>query len=229
MAFQIVCPRCQRQLNVAEHKAGSYGHCPRCRARLWIPAAGDSGESPRGLVPASRSVACSPLQGNGRPRTLARFVHSEMAPATPLTIQQGALPQLQLHETTAEHTMIPATGVHPLVMVGLLCLSVTASLTVLLLPDSGPPAAHSAKQQQARKILQEKYFSELDGEPRTLYQFHLRTALRAHQRGDVHRERECYREVLDLLRAERLPVTGVSGSPGRDRELERALKTLLTD
>jgi hypothetical protein len=156
-------------------------------------------------------------------------VHAETTPATPSTIQHDPLPQLQLHETTTDQTMIPATGAHPLVMVSLLCLSVAASITVLLLPDSEPSAAHSAKRQAARKILQEEYFSETDGEPRALYQFHLRAALRAHQRGDVRMERECYREVLDLLRAERLPVSGVSGSPGRDRDLERVLKTLLSD
>ena len=44
MSIRLICPRCQRHLSVAARKAGSYGQCPQCHARLWIPA-GDAEDS----------------------------------------------------------------------------------------------------------------------------------------------------------------------------------------
>jgi hypothetical protein len=62
------------------------------------------------------------------------------------------------------------------------------------------------------------------------YQRHLRDAQRAYARGDTAAERQNYRRVLQLLRAEgRSRFSSLTTTPTQDRELEELLAILLTD
>ena len=120
---------------------------------------------------------------------------------------------------------------NPLVMLGLLCMSLVFSV-VLLFVDLEPRGPSNAEQRaHARHVIEEEFFADLNSpEPRKPYQIYLREAQRAHSRGDGTTERQLYRKVLDLLRTERARYDdGVTGSPGNDKKLEEQISILLSE
>jgi hypothetical protein len=164
-----------------------------------------------------------------RPISVARFLLASPADSCFKLADDGKLPELRLPEPgTASSGQQARWGMNPLVMTALCCLSAIASLALVLMPDDSGPSSHSQTKQRAWAAIEEYYFAEMDGLPHEPYQFHLRDAQRAHLRGDYRQEREFYRRVLEMLRAERKPATGVTGSPRRDQELERHLQVLLS-
>jgi hypothetical protein len=229
MPLKIDCPRCKHRLSVAERKAGSYARCPQCRARLWIPDAEGEGSPGTTALAVRRGPAApaAPPVGNGRQANVARLISVEAAFSSLKLIDDGQLPELRLHESAAGGPAKPAAAVNPLLTIILLCLSAVASVAVLFMFDGQQQSAQSAKKQSARAAIAKDFFAEMDGLPHYPYQSLLRDAQRAHLRGDFRQERELYRQVLELLRAERKPEAGVTGSPGRDQELERHLTVLL--
>jgi hypothetical protein len=116
-----------------------------------------------------------------------------------------------------------------LVIFSLLCLSIVMSLALVWVPTESRDGVGGRKKEEARQRIEREYFSDMDSpEPRKEYQVMLREAQQARARGDVKRERELYREVLQKLRAERGPFDrGVTGSQDRDRTLEQLIETLL--
>jgi hypothetical protein len=61
------------------------------------------------------------------------------------------------------------------------------------------------------------------------YQLLLREAQQAHSRGDLALERQKYREVLRMLRAEgRGKFEGLTGTPKSDQDLAKLLGTMLS-
>jgi len=247
MPLKIDCPRCKWPLSVPGKKAGSYVICPQCKGRLWVPkglekeAAGSaSGAAPLAgppgdrragpLLPATPPVPASPpLPAPARPKKVARFISAEAAQSSLKPAEDGKLPELRLLETG--EAAVKESGLrrsNPLVLFGVLCLSAVVSLVLVLLPGETSPSANTREKQRAREMIEKEYFAEMDQLPHYSYQFLLREAQRAHLRGEYKRERELYRRVLGLLRAERTPEKGVTGSPGRDRELEQYLTVLLS-
>jgi hypothetical protein len=229
MPVKIDCPRCQCRLSVAERKAGSYVRCPQCRARLWIPAEGDEGErETTALVVRARPVAPAKLNGeNGRRTNVARLIRAETAVSSLRLADDGEFPELHLHEATAVSAARSGASLPPLATILLVGLSVAASVAVWFVFDDPASSAGSAQKQAARAAIEKDFFAEMDGLPHYPYQVRLREAQRTHLRGDYRQERELYRQVLGMLRAERKPETGVTGGPGRDEELERHLIILL--
>lgn len=95
--------------------------------------------------------------------------------------------------------------------------------------NPAPPPQNQAKW-AARRVIEEEFFSNLDSPaPRDRYQIYLRDAQRAYARGDRVTERKLFRQVLDLLRAERGPFDTITGTPSRDKRLEEQIVILLRE
>lgn len=213
------------------------------------PVCGPPISTPRDIVPAGAVPPAQGIPGRGAlagaepavapppvvpipRRTIARFITAELSSCRlPLTAD-GKLPELKLGETDGEAADRPARarGAHPLVLFGLLAASLGASVLLILAPSDATAPNRLEELRQARRIIETEYFRELDeGVPPRPYQLLLREAKLAHSRGDVRRERDLYRRVLDLLRAYPKPEKGVTGSVERDERLERQLIVLLSE
>ncbi len=89
---------------------------------------------------------------------------------------------------------------------------------------------------RAMKEIEEQYFGDPSHVALLPYQLLLREARQARAREDLKAERQCYRQVLDLLRTEahgggqssgKHLGKGVTGSRIDDRELEKKIITIL--
>ncbi len=195
------------------------------------PAPGTAGASTC-IPPAAPSApSAAPPTAPSGPR-VARFVAPRSDAAAIRPGADGKLPGLRLNEGQEHENQVQAdsTTIHPLLLAVVICLSVVVSIT-LVLYDTGSPSMHSHQKNNARRIIEEKYFGSHDqNAPLEPYQLLLREAQLAHIRGDYQSEREYYGRVLDMLRAERPPgARGLTGSRSRDRELEDQIVILLSD
>jgi len=158
---------------------------------------------------------------------VARFIPAEAAQSKLKPADDGKLPGLRLHETAGGGRKEKAQGTNPLVLIGLLSLSVVSTV-VILFHDFGPSDHSSDKEKAAaREQIGKEYFAELDNQPLKPYEVYLRNAQRAHVRGDAKTERAMYQKVLALLHAERLPGENLTGTAERDEDLKGYLITLL--
>lgn len=116
-------------------------------------------------------------------------------------------------------------------LVLVLCLSVVASIVLVMYEPGSSGPTDSERRDHARWVIQEDYFSNLDkSKPLEPYQIRLRQAQQASSRGDLAAEHRLYKEVLDMLRAERGAYDrGLTGSRSRDAALEDQLTILLGD
>ncbi len=164
---------------------------------------------------------------------MARFITADSAESKLTVAADGQLPELKLQEGDKKEKVEAdeSTGVNPLVLFGLITLSVVMSIALALWnPDSESTQTRREKA-AARDEIAAHYFGDFDDEePLERYQEVLREARRAYARGDLKAERRHYREVLDLLRMERKPgEKGVTGSYKRDKELQDHIIILLKD
>lgn len=188
---------------------------------------------PEGLSPAAgvpEAFAAAVPQAFVPPKRIARLVVEDSVPAALVLAPDGQLPSLRL---TDEESKSPeeakSRGVHPLLLLIIVCTSVVLSLALLFVDFGGGSNPESPAKVRARYLIAQEYFAELDDpSPRETYQILLREAQRAYARGDYKREQELYRQVLDLLRQERPRHQSVTGSTQRDRRLEELLITLLS-
>ena len=155
MAFNIDCPRCKQNLLVPRKKTGSYANCPRCGGRFWVPvdhsadpSATDAGSDSSAMI-VLRPAPVPPLaQPPGQPplppvsgRKVARFISAETAQSILKPAAYGRLPDLQLSEGQQQDAAESRSrSIHPLVLFGLLTLSVVISV-VLALVDVGAPSS----------------------------------------------------------------------------------------
>jgi hypothetical protein len=142
----------------------------------------------------------------------------------------GKLPTLQLADSP-DAKAAQAEGQSQPVPLWLALLLVVGSTVISLLlvthDFDGSQAAATTKAQALRQLTA-FYGDELT--PLRPYQVHLREAQLAHSRGDYTAQRDRYRRVLALLRAEgRSQFEGLTGTPGGDAELARLLAILLAD
>jgi hypothetical protein len=194
MPIKLDCPRCQRPLAVPAKFAGSYSVCPLCQSRFWVPELAASGAAPLPAPPASTDVvppgAVVPAPATPPPRKVARFIPSEAADSALKLADDGKLPELRLGDVPDSSVKEKkGSGTNPLLLFGLLSLSVVSSLVLLLAPDSSTDGSQSADKLKARQIIAEQYFSDLDQVPREPYQILLREARLAYSRGDLEEER----------------------------------------
>jgi hypothetical protein len=117
---------------------------------------------------------------------------------------------------------------NPIVLVGVICMSVALSILGVLWEAPGSGAANDKA--AARQRIQDEYFSGYANEPLEPHQEYLREAQRAASRGDRDGERRLYHQVLDLLRAERDRFDkGLTGSRDRDKKLEELISVMLRE
>src|SRR5262249_8240374 len=113
----------------------------------------------------------------------------------------------------------------------LACMAVVGSTVVsvfLLLGDL--PGQKSVESRHAEARQQVTPYFGTDAIALAPYQVLLREAQQAHSRGDRATERQRYRQVLALLRAERRSkYESVTGTPRSDEQLAECLSTLLSD
>ena len=198
------------------------------RARVKeIAAPGTTSPPPQPEVVSPRQ----PPAGYVPPKRVARLVVEDSIPSALVLAPDGQLPSLRLVEKEAgDSPQEKGRGVHPLLLVILLCTSVVVSLALLFVDFEGVESSGGPAKIRARWVIEQEYFSDLDDPtPRSEYQLLLREAQRAYARGDLRRERELYRQVLSLLRQERPKGESLTGSPQRDRRLEELLLILLSD
>ena len=154
----------------------------------------------------------------------------------------GQLPQLQLQEgEKKDKSQVKSTTVHPLVLLTALMLSIVMSIIMALMDVGGSSSSSAEKKAAALEIIEKQYFGNPEHGELARYQVYLREAKQARCRGDRKAERQYYRKVLDLLCAELHEGAssgskqaagfepGLTGSRGRDRELETQISILLSD
>jgi hypothetical protein len=138
------------------------------------------------------------------------------------------LPTLQLMDSPQRNSLeIPKWKSSPLVLGLLFCISMIASVGLLLVDFEAAPTQRKSSA-EARRAIRE-FYEVRPGSPLEPYQSELRLAQQAHSRGDREAELNHYRNVMAYLRAEdRNPYTGLTGSKERDAELESYLSGLLS-
>ena len=164
-----------------------------------------------------------------RRKKVAHFITAEAADSTLRLAADGKLPELHLEEVAGKKAEAKSKSMNPLVVAAALSVSVTLSAVLLLVGTGQPSAAGSQQKALMRQKIEANYFSADENKELEAYQVLLRDAQRAFTRGDYRSERQDYRRVLDMLRAERgSQEKGLTGSRTRDHELEDAISVLLS-
>jgi hypothetical protein len=202
-------------------------------ARMIVPSPSLPGASlpdrPRvAEVPPTQSPPAAPPVS--APKRVARFITAEAAQSTLKLAEDGKLPELRLREAgEAPVKESRSRGMNPLVLFGLLAFSVVASVVLVFAPTESQSPTKLNDKREAQRIIEQDYLGLDSSAPAEQYQTWLREAYQARLRRDTKQERDLYRRVLGLLRAERgTSEQGLTGSPQKDRELERLL-ILLSD
>lgn len=249
MPQPLECPRCKTPLRLSKKLAGAHVQCPHCKVRLWVakdtPAdavraegaggANDSiatqvSETPRPQPPPLSSPPALPLVP-ARRKKVARFITADTADSALRLAADGKLPTLHLEDdAVTEKPEAKQRSVSPIVMLGLLSFSVVLSVVLALVDWERVEPAGGQQKSAARQRIEDSYFGadNVGNAGLEPYQLLLREAQRAYTRGDHKVERDNYRKVLEMLRAERgSHERGLTGSRTRDRQLEEAISVLL--
>lgn len=183
------------------------------------------------------SVSPAPLS---REASTAKFIAASTTETRVNLGADGRLPELALQEGAqkeAEESTEQASN--PLLVIVVLAISFI-SVAVILLWDTEARRAESRTRAAAREQLVEHYTNPPHPlHPLEEYQQLLRKALQAYNQGKYADEQRYYRQVLNMLRDERLlkdetAVTGLTGvrkgpNPPSDEHLESVLARLLSD
>lgn len=252
MPIKLNCPRCKTPLQVPSKKAGGYVNCPHCKGRLWVskddaeqsvPTAPMAEPPPSDHSPYSPPVSKStephpPAAESKTPhppepkKKVARFISTEAADSTLRLAADGNLPELHLDEGKGKHKQDKESkSMNPLLLLGVLSVSVVVSIMLAVMGPQPYVDSRANDKAEQRYFIKRDYFGSRNIEDSDLkpYQILLRDAQVAHSSWDFKTERECYRQVLDMLRAERGPDrNGLTGSRRRDKKLEKAISILLS-
>lgn len=181
--------------------------------------------------PARPKPQAAPATTSARAAQPARFIAGESTDTAIELGQDGQLPMLVLSEgKSSPATEADGQKSNPLLLVGVLCFSLLASLSMLLLDTTSFRAEPDSKK-EARAQIEAHY---VKGNPlREPYQNNLAAALQAHHKADYAQERVQYKQVLKMLREEnKNAYTGITGRvsaplPPNDEHLDSLLRTLL--
>ena len=165
------------------------------------------------------------------PPRVARLISAEAAQSVLKPSADGRLPDLQLQEGIGEEKGdAPAKSAS-----GGVAWRVGDQRRAHRGLGAGPARAvrlrRQAQKDASRQFIEEYYFGggNIDRGELQPYQVYLREAKRAHSNGDLKMERERYRKVLDLLRADRGEGRrGLTGSRADDEELEKHIGAILS-
>ena len=214
------------RIRVSEHTALQFV----CK----VPQTGETTASEKKVVSArkgkprrDRTTTARKRAEKPRRRQVARFItDGEGEPLVQLG-EDGHLPELHLAEGAARAAAQKQTGAGKSLGLYLaIGFSVLFSLAMLFV-DTSPQASTARQRAEARIAIQAFYGRP--GEPLKTYQKLLRSAQRAHSRGDRAAERRALHRVLDLLNAEDInPITGLTGDRHeKDERLRQLVATLL--
>ena len=173
------------------------------------------------------------------------MISPEAAQSTLRVAEDGRLPELHLDSGAIgdKKPKRETTAVNPLVLFAVLALSVVMSVALALVDTQPEGTTIRQKKAAARIAIERNYFGQRNSVvPLEPYQVLLREAQRAHSRGDYKQERKLYRQILQMLRAEKAAMDdttgrrwqlggsakGITGSRTRDRELEQHISLLLS-
>jgi hypothetical protein len=177
--------------------------------------------APQPALPTSVAPAALPPANTARFKTAASTAPAIAAAA------DGKLPELQLADSMAAGAA--GESGEKAVPLWLACMAVVGSTVVsvfLLLGDVPGQKSIESRHAEARQQLAAYYGT--NAAALAPYQVLLREAQQAHSRGDRGTERQRYRQVLALLRAERRSkYESVTGSPASDEQLAESLSVLL--
>ena len=242
MSRRIGCPYCGKQLNVPPELVGKKVACPRCANRFRFeegtelePSSSVEVAPPNPdlfppTAPAARRPASStddstvpkpPKQDAQSDYQTARFIKRD-ANATKVKLgADGRLPHLALAtQEKRPDTADESKSTNSWVLVTILCMSVLLSVLILVI-DEPFVGASADEKAEARKAILQIYDQAPAGEIRDL----LARAQQAYNQGDRAQERECYRQLLDLLNREDAPKYG--GFSGEDNKLKELVSELL--
>ena len=224
MQVKVACPNCGKELKAPQQLWGKRVACPSCSQSFRVGNA----EAPAPVAPGAGDfrVAPPPVDRRGQ---AARFIVDHAAETQLQLGADGRLPQLlfETPEAEVEQQKQETHDSNPLMLIGVLCFSVTLSV-ILLVFEPPESASSSAAQAQARAHIKQNYFGR---EGQVLpYQRLLRDAYSA---NDSAAERRLYREVLNRLKDDSLPPTGLTGAKigenaPNDLDLETQLIILLS-
>ena len=173
----------------------------------------------------------APASPSARAARPAKFIADESTDSAIELGQDGQLPMLVLAEgESTEATDADGQKSNPLILVGVLCFSLLASLSMLLF-DTTAYYAEPDSEKEARAQIEAHY---VKGNPlREPYQDILAAALQDYHKGDYAQERVHYKQVLKMLHEEnKNAFTGLTGRvsaplPPSDEHLDSLLRTLL--
>jgi hypothetical protein len=181
------------------------------------------------VPPAPTAHTTSPAPPSLDLRKTARFKTAATAAPSIAPSPDGKLPALQLAEGEAAKAS-GETG-EKTVPLWLACVAVVGSTLLsafLLLSDTPGQKSVQSKQAEARQQIAAFYGSA--SLPLRPFQVLLREAQQAHSRGDRSTERQKYRQVHALLRAEkRSKYENLTGTPSDDEQLAELLSILLAN
>ena len=108
------------------------------------------------------NVGPAPPPDAARPgKKVARFINAEAAQSTLNIADDGRLPELQLQESTQAKTgEAGGSTVHPLVLLGLVSLSVVASVLLVLYEPRQETLPRSTAKRDARHVIVSEYFAD---------------------------------------------------------------------
>ena len=230
MQVKVTCPNCGKELKAPQELRGKRVACPSCNESFRVGAPPDLPQDlPPGVPPPVR-VMPPPVN---RPAQAAKFIADEAAPTRVQLGADGRLPELLFEDRPAEPDLQEAQtrGSNPLLLVGVLCFSITLSVILLVFEPQEVRSSDAAKA-EARHWIALKYIGT--GPNLKPHEKRLREALQASYRGDDAAERRLYREVLNMLHDEShrgaVGLTGprTAADPPNDQHLEQQLATLLS-
>lgn len=181
------------------------------------------------VQPVVATMAGAPPAAPQPPANTARFKAASAQSPTVVPAADGKLPTLQLADADVDPAQAAGGDkAVPLWMASLAVVASTVISVILLVGDPQGGESASSRRAQARRDLAIYYGTEaVQLRP---HQVLLREAQQAHSRGDFATERQRYRQVLALLRAEgRNQYVGLTGAPKDDEELARLLSILLAN
>jgi hypothetical protein len=155
----------------------------------------------------------------------ARFIERDPNATEVKLGSDGQLPDLALNaETKHEEAAEKSTSASPLVLIGVLCVSVLTSVGILIVNE--PTGGVGQGKAEARKTLQATFDSwDDDNPPNRAVRDLLAQVIQAYNRGDLQEELGYCRQLMDFLNREDAPKYG--GFTGNDGPLKEALSELL--
>ena len=167
-----------------------------------------------------------------RQRKTARLLSNDAAETWLPLGNDGELPQLVVKdEHLKEVKQRESKESNPLILILILVMSVAMSLLLLFVPEELPTANNSMS--DSVEVLQQSYIGTK--QPLEPYQILVRSALELENEGERAEAKEIYRQLLDMLHAERRnPNEYLTGPPfssrePNDRSFEYHLKILLSN